>query len=130
MENMIEVKHLSFEYEAGAKTIEDISFTIPKGSYTTILGHNGSGKSTIAKLLIGLLEGEGEIIVDHIPLTIDTLYDVRSKVGIVFQNPDNQFIGSLSVMTLLLAWKIYVLILIRWRVLLKNMPEKSICMNS
>lgn len=94
MENMIEVKHLSFEYEAGAKTIEDISFTIPKGSYTTILGHNGSGKSTIAKLLIGLLEGEGEIIVDHIPLTIDTLYDVRSKVGIVFQNPDNQFIGS------------------------------------
>ena len=91
---MIEVKHLSFEYEAGAKTIEDISFTIPKGSYTTILGHNGSGKSTIAKLLIGLLEGEGDIIVDHIPLTIDTLYDVRSKVGIVFQNPDNQFIGS------------------------------------
>ena len=94
MENMIEVKHLSFEYEAGAKTIEDISFTIPKGSYTTILGHNGSGKSTIAKLLIGLLEGQGEIIVDQIPLTIDHLYEVRSKIGIVFQNPDNQFIGS------------------------------------
>ena len=94
MENMIEVKHLSFEYEAGAKTIEDISFTIPKGSYTTILGHNGSGKSTIAKLLIGLLEGEGEIIVDHIPLTNDTRYEVRSTARLIFQNPDNKHTGS------------------------------------
>ena len=56
MEKIIEIKHLSFEYEEGSKTIEDISFEIQKGSYTTILGHNGSGKSTIAKLLMGLLE--------------------------------------------------------------------------
>ena len=55
MENAIEVSHLSFAYTEEAETIKDVSFTIPKGSYTTIIGHNGSGKSTIAKLIIGLL---------------------------------------------------------------------------
>ena len=55
MEKIIEVKDLVFEYEEGSKTIDHISFEIQKGTYTTILGHNGSGKSTIAKLLMGLL---------------------------------------------------------------------------
>lgn len=95
MDKIIEVKDLSFEYRENLKTIDHISFDIIKGSYTTILGHNGSGKSTIAKLLIGLLEkNSGDIIVDHIPLTMENLYKVRSKIGIIFQNPDNQFIGS------------------------------------
>lgn len=95
MENIIEVKELSFEYEDGLKTIDHISFTVAKGSYVAILGHNGSGKSTIAKLLIGLLEKkEGEIIVDNRELTEENLYLIREKIGIVFQNPDNQFIGA------------------------------------
>ena len=82
MEKIIEIKHLSFEYEEGSKTIEDISFEIQKGSYTTILGHNGSGKSTIAKLLMGLLEKKsGDIIVGGITLTEETLSEVRNQIG-------------------------------------------------
>lgn len=95
MENIIEVKNLTFCYEEDVKTIDNISFTIKKGSYTTILGHNGSGKSTIAKLLMGLLEkNSGEIYIDGIALTEENLAKVRDQIGIVFQNPDNQFIGS------------------------------------
>ena len=95
MDKIIEVKNLSFEYEEGSKTIDNISFDIEKGTYTTILGHNGSGKSTISKLLMGLLEKKsGDIIVGGIQLTEETLSEVRSQIGIVFQNPDNQFIGS------------------------------------
>ncbi len=95
MEKIIDVQHLSFGYDEDTLTIDDISFSIEKGSYTTILGHNGSGKSTIAKLLMGLLEKKsGEIVIDGIPLTEETLNQVRSQIGIVFQNPDNQFIGA------------------------------------
>ncbi len=95
MEKIIDVQHLSFGYDEDTLTIDDISFSIEKGSYTTILGHNGSGKSTIAKLLMGLLEKKsGEIVIGGIPLTEETLNQVRSQIGIVFQNPDNQFIGA------------------------------------
>ncbi|MCD7808164.1 MAG: energy-coupling factor transporter ATPase [Erysipelotrichaceae bacterium] len=95
MENIIEVKNLTFCYEEDVKTIDNISFSIEKGSYTTILGHNGSGKSTIAKLLMGLLEkNSGEIYIGGIELTEENLAKVRDQIGIVFQNPDNQFIGS------------------------------------
>lgn len=95
MEKIIEVKNLSFEYEPGLKTINNISFEINKGDYVAILGHNGSGKSTIAKLLIGLLEKSGgSIKVNEYELTLDNLYKVRDNIGIVFQNPDNQFIGA------------------------------------
>ena len=93
--NAIEVKNLSFSYDPREKTIDRVSFSIPAGSYTTIIGHNGSGKSTIAKLLLGLLEkAEGEIYIDGLELTLDNLREIRGKIGIVFQNPDNQFIGS------------------------------------
>lgn len=91
----IEVKGVSFRYDENSPAVKDVTFSIEKGSYTTIIGHNGSGKSTIAKLLIGLLEKEqGEIIIDGLPLTLENLMKIRSKVGIVFQNPDNQFIGA------------------------------------
>ena len=88
MEKIIEVKDLTFEYEPGLKTIN-------KGDYVAILGHNGIGKSTIAKLLIGLLEKKsGSIIVNGYELNLGNLYKVRDNIGIVFQNPDNQFIGA------------------------------------
>lgn len=93
--NSIVVKDLFFNYEEDIPTIKGISFDIKKGEYIAILGHNGSGKSTIAKLLDGLLEKQsGSINIDGIELTEESLYDVRSHIGIVFQNPDNQFIGS------------------------------------
>ncbi len=91
----IEIKNLSYSYDHETKAVDQVSFSIEKGSYTTIIGHNGSGKSTIAKLMIGLLEAEeGEIIVDGLPLNLENLASIRSKIGIVFQNPDNQFIGA------------------------------------
>ncbi len=93
--NKIHVENLTFSYDKEINAVENVSFSIKKGSYTTIIGHNGSGKSTIAKLLIGLLEkDQGHISVDGIELTMDSLYEIRDKVGIVFQNPDNQFIGA------------------------------------
>lgn len=89
------VKDLCFEYEENIPTIQNVSFEIDAGEYVAILGHNGSGKSTIAKLLIGLLEKKsGDIMVEGILLNEQNLYDVRSHIGIVFQNPDNQFIGA------------------------------------
>ena len=93
--NKIKVENLIFSYDGDKNVVDNVSFSIEEGSYTTIIGHNGSGKSTIAKLLTGLLERKsGDIYIDNQKLTEDTLYEVRSKIGIVFQNPDNQFIGS------------------------------------
>ena len=91
----IEVSHLTFSYDGKNDILKDVSFSIPKGSYTTIIGHNGSGKSTMAKLIIGLLEAKkGKIQILGKELTEESVYELRSHVGIVFQNPDNQFIGS------------------------------------
>ena len=121
MEKIIEVKHLSFGYDEDILTIDDISFQIQKGSYTTILGHNGSGKSTIAKLLMGLLEKKsGDIIVGGIPLSEETLSQVRNQMGIVFQNPDNQFIGSTVRDDIAFGLE---------NNCVENMLKKSICMN-
>lgn len=91
----VEVSHLSFSYDGQNDVIKDVSFEIPKGSYTTIVGHNGSGKSTIAKLLIGLLKAKsGEIKILGNILNEENVYSLRNHACIVFQNPDNQFIGS------------------------------------
>ena len=91
----IEVSHLTFSYDGENDILKDVSFSIPKGSYTTIIGHNGSGKSTMAKLIIGLLEAKkGKIQILGQELNEESVYELRSHVGIVFQNPDNQFIGA------------------------------------
>lgn len=91
----IEVEHLTFSYDGEHDVLKDVSFQIEEGSYTTIVGHNGSGKSTIAKLLIGLMEAKsGTIRVDGMNLNEQNAYAIRDKIGIVFQNPDNQFIGA------------------------------------
>jgi energy-coupling factor transport system ATP-binding protein len=93
--NPIEVKDLNFSYDQHLDVVKDVSFVVKRGSYTTLIGHNGSGKSTIAKLIIGLLEKEkGSILIDGQALDNDTVETIRRKIGIVFQNPDNQFIGA------------------------------------
>lgn len=93
--SIVEVNNISFCYEENVKAVNGVSFKIEKGSYTTIVGHNGSGKSTIAKLMAGLLPfEEGKIIIDNKELNEENLNSIRAKLGIVFQNPDNQFIGS------------------------------------
>ena len=91
----IEVRNLDFSYDKERRVVDKATFSIEKGTYTTIIGHNGSGKSTIAKLLLGLLEkAGGEIYIDGMELTLENLPKIRNRIGIVFQNPDNQFIGS------------------------------------
>ena len=75
--------------------VEDVSFTINKGEWITIVGHNGSGKSTMAKLMSGLLmPQQGEVRIKREILTEENIWDIRSQIGIVFQNPDNQFVGA------------------------------------
>lgn len=92
---IINVKDISFSYDDKILALDHVSFQIEKGSYTTIIGHNGSGKSTMAKLLIGLLEAKtGTIEIAEMPLDEEHVYEIRNQVGVVFQNPDNQFIGS------------------------------------
>lgn len=92
---MINVEHLSFAYEGNKKVLTDLSFTIKQGQFVALMGHNGSGKSTLAKLLAGLLENQSGIInIDGELLNQSSIRDIRKKLGIVFQNPDNQFIGS------------------------------------
>ena len=93
--SLIEVKDLVYSYDNETNAVDGISFNVEEGSYTTIIGHNGSGKSTLAKLIAGLLESkQGSITIDGIELSEKTIKDIRNKMAIVFQNPDNQFIGS------------------------------------
>lgn len=89
------VKHLTYSYDKEKDVVNDVSLTIKKGTYVSIIGHNGSGKSTFAKLIAGLLEAQGgEIYVFDRLLNEANLAAIRYDLGIVFQNPDNQFIGS------------------------------------
>ncbi|MCR5373085.1 MAG: energy-coupling factor transporter ATPase [Solobacterium sp.] len=91
----VEVKNLTFSYDGLTNAVEDVTFSVEPGAYCTIVGRNGSGKSTVAKLIAGLLDRKsGEILVEGIPLQKSNLLELRSRIGIVFQNPDNQFIGS------------------------------------
>ena len=91
----LEIKNLCFSYEESRPVIDDISLSIDKGSFVAILGHNGSGKSTLAKLIVGLLEKSGgQIFFDGKEITRKNIRDLQTKTALVFQNPDNQFIGS------------------------------------
>jgi energy-coupling factor transport system ATP-binding protein len=92
---MIKVDHLFYTYDGAVDVLTDVSFSINQGQYVALMGHNGSGKSTLAKLLAGLLSSNrGAIWIDDVPLIASRLRDIRSRLGIVFQNPDNQFIGA------------------------------------
>ena len=91
---MIQVKNMSFSYNGQDEAIKNVSFSIEKGHFVSIVGHNGSGKSTLAKLLVGLLKpSSGSLTIDDLDYQDHNMIDIRKKVGIVFQNPDNQFVG-------------------------------------
>ena len=93
--NLIEVRNLTYSYDNKVNVLNDVSFDVMPGKYISLIGHNGSGKSTIAKLLIGLLAPKsGSIKIFDQELNRKTVREARSHIGIVFQNPDNQFIGS------------------------------------
>lgn len=92
--SFINVENLSFRYVKEEQTISNVSFNIEKGEFICILGHNGSGKSTLAKLLVGLLKPrKGTIKINDTVLNEETVDELRKEMGIVFQNPDNQFVG-------------------------------------
>lgn len=94
---MIEIKNLKFKYnqDQTSYTLNDVSFHVKRGEWLSIVGHNGSGKSTTARLIDGLLVAEsGQIIIDSQELTEENVWDIRDKIGMVFQNPDNQFVGA------------------------------------
>lgn len=95
-EKMIEFKNVSFRYADDQPwVLKNISFEIYQNEWVAIIGHNGSGKSTIAKLMNGLLfPQEGEIIINGKQVNEETIWEVRKDVGMVFQNPDNQFVGT------------------------------------
>lgn len=90
----LKIDKLSFSYDKNV-ILDNISFEVEKGEYITLMGHNGSGKSTLAKLIMGLLENKnGSIYIDDIEMKESNINELRNKLGIVFQNPDNQFIGA------------------------------------
>ena len=97
MENIIEIKDLAFRYQIKQEhyDVNHVSFHVKRGEWLSIVGHNGSGKSTTVRLIDGLLEAEsGEIWIDGDLLTPENVWEKRRKIGMVFQNPDNQFVGA------------------------------------
>lgn len=91
----ISIKNISFAYRKDYPVIKDLSLDIEKGDYVSILGHNGCGKSTLARILVGLLfPKNGSIEICGQLMTSKNIGDIRKKIAIVFQNPDNQFIGA------------------------------------
>lgn len=97
MKSIIDVKNLSFRYKESQEyyDVKDITFHVKRGEWLSIVGHNGSGKSTTVRLIDGLLEAEsGEIVIDGQRLTEGNVWSIRRQIGMVFQNPDNQFVGA------------------------------------
>lgn len=94
---ILEVSDLSFRYDLRVKenTLSAVSFSVKQGEWIAVVGDNGSGKSTLARLLMGLLEAEqGTITVAGLDLNELSKWDIRKQAGLVFQNPENQFIGT------------------------------------
>lgn len=102
MADFIRIENLIFEYiknEDGqaVRAIDDVSFSVPRGSFTAVIGQNGSGKSTLAKNINGLLvPTAGKVYVDGLDTSdLQNIWDVRQRVAMVFQNPDNQIVSSI-----------------------------------
>jgi energy-coupling factor transport system ATP-binding protein len=95
-ESIVSLKEVSFQYDEQERyALNHVSIDIYEGEWLAIVGHNGSGKSTMAKLLNGLqFPQQGEITVCGMPLNEESIWDIRKQIGMVFQNPDNQFVGT------------------------------------
>ena len=97
--SIIDLENVSFSYDKKHRVLKDVSLSVEKGEYLAIIGHNGSGKSTLAKLFNGL------IVPDNGTVTVDgfsscdkkSQFEIRKRVGVVFQNPDNQLVASIVV---------------------------------
>ena len=99
MDEILSFNNVTFSYTPEDKdvrnAVEDVTFSINKGEWIAIVGHNGSGKSTMAKLMSGLLfPQQGEVRIKRDILTEENIWDIRAQIGMVFQNPDNQFVGA------------------------------------
>ncbi|MEY8513825.1 energy-coupling factor ABC transporter ATP-binding protein [Lactococcus taiwanensis] len=97
MNKILEVENLVFKYEKESEVnqLNGVSFSVARGEWVSIIGQNGSGKSTTARLIDGLFEEfEGTVKIDGEVLTADNVWQLRQKIGMVFQNPDNQFVGA------------------------------------
>ena len=93
---MIELQSVVFRRaRASTDVLSDITLSIPQGQWVSIVGPNGSGKSTLLKVIGGLLRPRaGQVIINKVPLSDETLHLVRRRSGFVFQNPENQFVGQ------------------------------------
>lgn len=97
MSDIITVNNIKYKYNIDDDhlALNDVSFSVKQGEWLSIVGPNGSGKSTLAKTLNGLIAPqEGSVQVDRLDLTMENVWDIRQRVGMVFQNPDNQFVGA------------------------------------
>lgn len=99
MPEILSLNNVTFSYTPddteSRNAVEDVSFAVQEGEWIAIVGHNGSGKSTIAKLMNGLLfPQQGDVRILRQILSEDNLWESRSQIGMVFQNPDNQFVGA------------------------------------
>ncbi len=92
----LELKQVSYSYTSAKLALDNISLTIKKGSFVSVIGHNGSGKSTLAKIIAGIIDlpKSGELFIFGEKVTAVNSDTIRAEIGIVFQNPDNQFIGA------------------------------------
>lgn len=93
MEDIIKIENIKFSY-GEHKLFDDFSLNIKKGTYTTIIGPNGSGKSTLIRIILGLIKTEGNIYISGFEMNHKNIKAIISKVGVVFENPDNQFVAE------------------------------------
>lgn len=91
--NIIDIKNLNFKYDKKL-IFNNFNLEIKEGTFTTIIGLNGSGKSTLIRAILGLIKYDGEIKIDNVILNNDNIKEIRKKIGVVFENPDNQFIAE------------------------------------
>lgn len=87
---MLEFRNVSFSYDGCGPVVEHLSFSIQKGESVGLIGANGAGKSTVMRLMLGLLQGQGEILVDGLPVEKRNYAAIRQKVGFVLQDSDHQ----------------------------------------
>ncbi|MGF2384454.1 energy-coupling factor transporter ATPase [Lentilactobacillus otakiensis] len=95
MKDIIQIKNISFNYPDQPLLFDKLSMDVHEGEWTAIIGQNGSGKSTLARLIDGLIVlKSGQIVVDGLTVNDENIFEIRNKIGMVFQNPEDQFVGA------------------------------------